>query len=200
MKKVQILSIKQNTIRVKVKSAKTSILVPFCMATTIMFMILFSLGDGNIKQVGSNMAYIYSPVNSLYSDNSGVAFASAMLDRESVDFVLPMGGTVAQVEDNGDITLVVNGSIMVKSCESGVVSEVGTTLDGVKYIKILHALDIYSVVENVNIVGVAKGDIVKKGQDIATAQEGEIITLKLFSQGSQITNIKVNQSKIVWEK
>lgn len=200
MKRVQILSIKENTIRVKVKSARNSILVPLCLSTTIMFMLLFSFGGSNIKEVGSNMAYLYSPLNSLYNDSSSVAFASAMLDKENVDFVLPMGGTVAQVGENGDICLVVNNSIMVKSCESGVVEDVGITLDGVKYIKIMHTMDIYSIVENVNIVGVAKGDIVKKGQDIATALEGETITLRLFNKGSQINNIKINQSKIVWEK
>lgn len=199
MRKVKILSIKKNVINIKVRSTKLSMLVPLCMATTIMFMLLFSLGDGNIKQVGSNMAYIYSPVNSLYNDNSGIAFASAMLDRESVDFVLPMSGTMAEIGDNGDIYLWVNNSIMVKSCESGVVDDIGVSLDGIKYIKIRHCLDMYSIVENVNIVGVAEGDIVKKGQDIATAVEGERITLKLYSQDKQISNIKINQSKILWE-
>lgn len=199
MRKVKILSIKKNVINIKVRSAKMSMLVPLCMATTIMFMLLFSLGDGNIKQVGSNMAYIYSPVNSLYNDNSGIAFASAMLDRESVDFVLPMSGAVAEIGGNGEIYLLVNNSIMVKSCESGVVDDIGVSLDGIKYIKIRHCLDMYSIVENVNIVGVAEGDIVKKGQDIATAVEGERITLKLYSQDKQISNIKINQSKILWE-
>lgn len=199
MRKVKVLSIKKNVIKVKVRTAKMSLLVPLCVATTIMFMLLFSLGDGNIKEVGSNMAYIYNPVNSLYNDNSGIVFASAMIDRESVDFVLPMSGTVAEVGENGDIYLVVNNSIMVKSCESGVVDEVGVSLDGVKYIKIRHCLDMYSIIENVNIVGVAEGNIVKRGQDIATAIEGEKITLKIYLQDCQISNIKINQSKILWE-
>lgn len=197
--KVQILSIKKNTISIKVKSAKTSILVPLCLSATIMFMLIFSFGDAEIRTVGSNMAYLYNPVNSLYSDNSTLAFASVLLDKESVDFVLPMTGTSAEVLANGDIRFVVNNSIMVKSCEGGIVDSVGTTLDGTKYIKIRHCLDMYSIVENVNIIGVAKGDIVKKGQDIATAIEGNIVTLKLFAQDNQISNIKINQSKIVWE-
>ena len=95
--------------------------------------------------------------------------------------------------------MVVNNSIMVKATEGGVVEEVGTTLDGVKYIKLKHALDVHSVVENLDIVGVAEGDIIKKGQDIATAKVGESIVLKLYLGDSQITNIKINQSKIIWE-
>jgi DNA-binding protein len=95
--------------------------------------------------------------------------------------------------------LVVNNSIMVKSSESGVVEEVGVSLNGVKYIKIKHCLDVQSVIENVDIIGVQEGEIVKKGQDIATAVEGQKIVMKLYVQDVKLTNIELNQSKIVWE-
>ena len=36
----------------------------------------------------------------------------------------------------------------------------------------MHCVDICSLIENVDILGVAIGDVVKKGQDIATAKEG----------------------------
>ena len=88
---------------------------------------------------------------------------------------------------------------MVGACEAGIVEEVGTTNDGIKYIKIKHCLDIYSLIENVDMIGVAKGEVVKRGQDIATAKTGNTVTLRLFEGDTQLTNIKVEQSKIIWQ-
>lgn len=196
---VQILSVKKNTINVRVRSSKQVFLMPICLAFTTIFMLCFSFGGTSIRQVGGRMAYIYNPVNSLYSDNSSIVFASVFIDKESLDFVLPMSGGKVELKDNGDIVIVVNNSIMVKSSESGVVEEVGVSLDGVKYIKIKHCLDVQSVIENVDIIGVQEGEIVKKGQDIATAVEGQKIVMKLYVQDVKLTNIELNQSKIVWE-
>lgn len=198
--KVQILAIKKNIINIKVKSSKQQFLIPLCLASIAIFMLCFSVGGTSLKEVGSSIAYIYNPVNSLYSDNSSIVFASVgLIDKESLDFTLPMSGCVVDVLEHGDISLLVNNSIMVKATESGVVEDVGITLDGVKYIKIKHSVDMSSVVENVDIVGVKKGDIVKRGQDIATAKTGEKVVLKLFMLDNQISKIKLNQSKIVWE-
>lgn len=197
--KVQILSIKKNTIKIKIRSNRQSLLVPMCIACIAMFLLCFSFGGTSIKQVGSGMAYIYNPVNSLYSDNSNIVFASTLIDKENLDFVLPISGAKVELIPTGDIVLTVNNSIMVKACEGGIVEEVGTTIDGVKYIKIKHGIDIHSIIENVDILGVKNGDMVKKGQDIATAIVGEKVVFKLFMHNSQITQIKLNQSKIIWE-
>lgn len=198
--KVQILSIKKNTISVKIKSSKQTILVPLCVASIAIFMLCFSFGGTSIKEVGSNMAYIYNPVNSLYNDNSSVIFANAgLIDKESLDFVLPMSGASFELQTNGDIVFTVGNSIMLKASEGGVVVESGTTVDGIKYIKIQHSQDVYSLIENVDILGVKEGDTVKKGQDVATAKIGERVVFKLFLLESQISNIKINQSKILWE-
>ena len=95
--KVQILSVKKNTINIKVRSNKQVFLVPLCIASIAIFMLCFSFGGTSIKEVGSSMAYIYNPVNSLYSDNSSIVFASALIEKESLDFVLPMSGTKAEL-------------------------------------------------------------------------------------------------------
>ena len=97
------------------------------------------------------------------------------------------------------IEFVCTNSIMIMAIESGVVREVGQTLDGVKYIKIQHSAEVESVIENVDIVGVVEGNIVKRGQDIATARLGEIITLKIFDKGSQVDTLRVNQSRVLWK-
>ena len=76
---VQILSVKKNIISVKTRSGKQVFLIPVCIAFTTIFMLCFSFGGTNLRQVGSSMAYIYNPVNSLYSDNSSLIFASATI-------------------------------------------------------------------------------------------------------------------------
>ena len=171
-----------------------------CVGLITVFMLCFSFGGEGVQQVASSMACIYNPVNSLYSDNSSIIFTSGMLiEKDSLDFVLPISGAIVSVESNGNIVLIPSNSIMVKSTEGGVVDCVGTTLDGIKYIKIRHSQDVYSVIENVDVVGVKQNDIVKKGQDIATAITGDQIVLRLYHQDNQVTNIKLNQSKIVWQ-
>lgn len=197
---VQILSVKRNVINIKFRKEKNFKLIPFCMGFIAIFMLSFSFGGTKIKDVGSSLMYVYNPVNSLYSDNSSIIFTSSFLtEKENLDFVLPMSGAKVDIDKNGNINLIVGNSIMVKSTESGVVEEVGVTLDGIKFVKVKHSLDVSSIIENVDIVGVEKGDILKKGQDIATAIQGQTIVLRLYMANIQLTNIKLNQSKIVWE-
>ena len=198
--KVQILSIKKNQIICKVKQRKLRLVMPLCSFLVVGFVAFFTLGGTSISQICNSMCYIYNPVNSLYSDNSNIIFTSAnAIDRESLNFVIPITGSEYSVKSSGDIRIVVDKSIMVKSIENGVVDEIGVTLDGIKYIKVLHCMNIYSLIENVGIVGVEEGDVIKKGQDIATAREGDVVTLKIFDGDIQLSNIKINQSKIICE-
>jgi hypothetical protein len=197
---VEILSLKRNKITFKVRKRNINFILPICLTMIVGFVTFFSIGGVTVSQICSSMCYIYNPVNSLYSDSSNIVFTSIYsINKETLDFVIPIIGAHTIVEDNGDIVMTVGNSIMVKAIESGVVEEVGTTLDGIKYIKVFHCLDVHSVIENVDIVGVAVGDVLKKGQDIATAIEGSLVTLKLFDTNSQIRNLSIHQSKIVWE-
>lgn len=199
MSKATILSIKQNLILSKKRNK--NILLPLCSFVVVAIMLCLSIENITVQQVANSMCYVYNPVNSLYSDNSSIIFASTgVLAKENLDFSVPIISTKSYIESNGDLIFEVTNSIMIKSVESGVVEEVGVTLDGVKFIKISHTTDIYSLIENVDIVGVSEGDIIKKGQDISTAKLGEKITLKFFDKDSQINNMKINQSKILWEK
>ena len=146
------------------------------------------------------MVYVYNPISSLYSDSGNLIFTSGELfNKESVDLTLPIVSSDIEVDSTGSIHIGVVNSIMVKAPDAGVVEKVGMSLDGIKYIKINHSQSISTLIENVNIIGVESGVIVKKGQDIATACEGERIVLKVFYNGFQISNIKLNQSKVVWE-
>ena len=201
MKMAQIILVKHNKI-IKVTHKKFyKKLMYICAIGIVAFVSIFTLGGTNIRQVGNYMGYIYDPVNSLYSDNSSVVFTSSLMySKDKLNFTLPIVGATSSVDNKGNIQLTVKNSIMVKSPESGVVEEIGATLNGIKYIKILHAINIHSVIENVDMIGVRVGETLKCGQDIATAGEGKVVVLKIFEDSTQITNLKINQSKIIWQK
>ena len=199
--RVQILSVKRNQIIRKVKRKHLRMVTRLCLVAVISFVTFFSVGGVGVSQLCNSMCYIYNPVNSLYSDNSNIIFTNVnAINKEILDFVVPITGAESHITARGDIEFTITNSIMVKTIEGGVVEEVGTTIDGVKYIKILHSLDVYSLIENVDILGVSKGEIVKKGQDIATAKVGHVVVLKLFDGNTQINNLVIKHSKILWEK
>ncbi len=197
--KAKILSIKQNIIVVRgSKRSKGSLLIPLCSFLIVSILLCMSIESVGINQIASSMCRVYNPVNSLYNDNSSLVFASAGISTNA-DFTLPIVSNKYEILGNGNIVIEVVNSIIVKSLENGSVEETGISNDGVKYIRIMHSLDLYTVIENVDIVGVKEFDKVKKGQEIATAKLSEKIIVKIFYCGNQVTNIKINQSKIIWK-
>jgi hypothetical protein len=147
----------------------------------------------NIKKVVA----LNNPVNSLYNDNSNVVFTNS---NKLLNFIIPISGGSFSIENDGSICFRVGSSIMVTACEDGIVEYIGYSLNGKKCIKIKHTDNIYTLIENVDIVGVAINDIVKKGKDIATAKMGEFIVLRLFKNNNQVNNIKVENGKIIWQE
>ena len=197
-KKVAILSIKKNeiTINLKKKHRSHSGISLFIIA---IFLVCFSFNVGEIKSIGLSMAQIYNPVSSLYNDNSDVVFTNALVSTNNLDFVVPLMGSNYEISIDGTIAFEVATSIMVKACESGYVEDVGITNNGVKYIKIKHSDSIWSLYENVDIVGIQKNETVKKGQDIATAKTNSKVFFQIFNGDIKISNLKINAVKIVWE-
>lgn len=191
-KKAIIINIKKREVSVKKKKDNYKN-YSFYFSIIVMILCVSILGVG-YKFLSNEISMVFNPVNSLYSDNSDIVFTSGEISK--LEFYLPMIG--AKVENNnGVIELTVGKSIMVMSPESGEIADCGVTLNGVKYIKIKHNKNIYSVIENVDILGVVKGDIVKRGQDIASAKVGERVVLKIYENDLLVTNLKINQSKII---
>jgi hypothetical protein len=199
MRTAQIVSVKRNMIRKISVKKRYSLFLSLCAMSIVVIVTIFSLGGTNIKQLSNYMSYVFDPVNSLYNDNSSVVFTSSMVSKDKLNFVLPIVGANSTIDELGNIQLKVNDSIMVKAIEGGIVEEVGVSNDGIKYIRILHTVNICSVIENLDVVGVKDGQVIKIGQDIATAKLGSIVTLRLFENNTQITDIKLNQSKIIWQ-
>ncbi len=198
MKKAEILSIKKNEIVIR-NPKKVRFTMLLLSLITIAFTVAIFSHEG-MKDFTSSMVYVYNPVNSLYSDNSGVVFTSGLvLEKESLDFIIPIKGSSVSVDGFGTITFEVGGAIMVMSPESGVVDEVGFSLDGKKYIKIRHSVEVYSIIENVDMIGVSAGQVIKRGEDIATSKEGENVTMQILLNGTPVSGLKINQSKIIWK-
>ena len=176
--RVKILSLKKNVIKIVVKK-KSRPKGYFSIIFIMLFVVVFSFGSKDIKSIGVSMSQIYNPVNSLYNDNSDIVFTNGTINGDNLMFFVPIVGNYEIMQD-GTIAFTIKNSIMVKSAEAGIVKEIGTTNNGIKYIKIKHSESVWSLIENVDIVGVEKNEIVKRGQDIATAKEGKIVYFQLF--------------------
>ena len=200
--RAEILSIRQNLIVVGKKNRRHSNLTLSLISSVLIVTVLLcmSIESVGVMQVASFMYHVYNPVNSLYSDNSSLIFASATISQANIDFSVPIVSNKSEILSSGEIIFQVVNSIMVKSIENGIIEDIGVTNDGVKYIKIMHTVDIISYIENVDIIGVSKYDRVKKGQEIATAKVGEKIKLKILVNGEQLQNLKIHQSKIIWKE
>ncbi len=198
MKTVEILSVKKNEIIIKRPVRVKSPMLIVSIAIIILTMAVFS--HESMNDITSSMVYVYNPVNSLYSDTSGVVFTSGLVsEKDYLDFNIPIKSTNVQIDEMGTISLLVGQSIIVKSSEAGVVDEVGFSNDGYKYIKIRHTTEVYSIISNLSVVGVGVGQVVKRGEDIAVAKEGECVYMQILLNGLQVSNLKINQSKIVWK-
>jgi hypothetical protein len=190
MNYVKIISLKKNEIKYVVKVKKKINYYRFIICGMI-FVIVFMLTSINYKGVINN------PVNSLYSDNSGVVFTDGYVMNEKLNFSIPIVTSNIDVLSDGTINFLVGNSIIVKAVESGVVDFVGESSDGIKYIKIMHNIDCYSIISNVDLFGVKKGDLVTKGKNIATSKMGSTVSLRMYENEMQISNISVVGSKII---
>jgi hypothetical protein len=198
---VEILSLKKNDIVYVVKLKKRK-KINFSKINFVTFIVgvfaYFSLTS--INYVSLVASVFYSPVNSLYNDSSEVVFTSGGdIQKEKFIFTIPNIGGDYEVLEDGAILICAKNSIMIKSCEDGIVDDVGVDLDGNKYIKINHGKKYQTIISGVDISGVDKGVIVKRGQDIATSQISHKIFLRIYENGVQVKNPKIEQNKIVWE-
>lgn len=196
-KRVSILSVKKNEITINVRK-KSKVRLNFSIFVILAITIVFGISSGELKTIGVSMSNIYNPVSSLYNDNSDVVFTNGLLSSENLNFYVPIVGNYELLND-GTIVFTVANSIMVKSPEAGVIKDVGITNNGIKYVKIKHSESIWSLIENVDIVGVKENEIVSRGKDIATAKVGDCVYFQLFENDIKISNIKIESTKIVWE-
>ncbi len=198
-RRVKILSVSKNEIIIKQRKTKKNYLVFLC-AFVCLFVACFVINNDLLSQLRESMIRVYNPVSSLYNDNSETIFTSGSIyDKDSANVTLPVKSAKYEILSDGTIEFTIGNSIIIMACDGGKIEKIGKTLDGCKYIEILHKSGLTSVISNIEIVGVGEGDIVKSGQDIATAKIGSKVQLSLFLNNVQITNLKISKSKIIWE-
>lgn len=198
-RRVKILSVSKNEIIIKQRKTKKNFLV-FLVAFVCLFVACFVINNDLFSQLRENMIRVYNPVSSLYNDNSETIFTSSSIyDKDSASVTLPVKNAKYEILSDGIIEFTIGNSIIIMACDGGKIEKIGKTLDGCKYIEILHKSGLTSVISNIEIVGVGEGDIVKSGQDIATAKIGSKVHMSLFLNNIQIRNLKISKSKIIWE-
>lgn len=201
MNRAKILSIQRKEIIYKTTSKKRLTRRLFAVLSLVsIFSFLTLLCNEYLNGSLDKLCYVYSPVNSLYNDTSDVVFTSiGVFEKENLDYIIPIkSGEFSQTLDG--VEFLVDNAIMVKSIESGFVESVGCSNNGIKYIRIKHSVNIVSEISGIDISGVVVGQVVKKGEDIATAKLGSKILLRILNDGSPIPNLVVSKSKIICPK
>lgn len=198
-RRVKILSLKKNEIIIRVKKKQRNYMWSTLVVVALFFLV-FATSNNILTDFRRDIVRVVSPVTPLYSDNSDAVFTSAsILEKDIVSLSVPIKNAKYEILSSGEVEFSIGTYIMVTSCDSGIVTDIGTSLDGVKYISIKHNNDIQTTIENVDIIGVKLGDIVKAGQDIATAKTNSKVILKIIQNGNINKNFKIQKSKIIWE-
>lgn len=158
-----------------------------------------NLGFGEYKDA---IYSTYNPIYSPYVEMGGIIFVNgtgySLKNTNDLEFGLIMNAENKVV--NNQIEFVASENILINAPENGLVSDIGVTNDGIKYITIIHSKDIKSVIENIDISAVKVGQMVNKNQEIATAIMGEKIILRLYKNDKQLTNLTIENNKILWKE
>lgn len=193
---VYVTKVKKNILK------SYSFVLAFMLICAVAFSISFIQGE-YYKALQTTINYIYNPVNPLYNDLGHIIFTSNSKYNEyniekDVTTIVPIISSKLKAEQD-HIAFEVAESVMVMAAADGVVETVDTTADGTRYLEVKHSKSITTRYENVDIAGVVPGDIVKQGQDIATAKTGETVKFYVLKSGKALTNLTINKNKVEWQ-
>lgn len=190
MRKLEIVNLyKHNIVHKNVKNCQPKLFLYsllMCIVSIMTFVYLSSVNNG-IKESTS----VFNPISELYRDVEVASFVSA-----NSNFIVPVKSDKYTINLNS-IDFTITSSIMIFSPANGVVDSIYG--EDVKVIKIKHSDTLYSIVKNVNIVGVKVGDKIKQGKEVATAKVGDIVTLMIENNGTLVEGLHLNKSFIKWE-
>ena len=158
-----------------------------CMVSIFSFVYMY-----NVNDVVHDSAKVFNPISELYRDVEVASFVNG-----NFSFIVPIKTDQYVIGDNS-IEFKVGSSIMVYSPANGMIE----SIDGSnrKTIKIKHSENVFSVISNVEIVGVKVGEIVKQGKEIATAKVGETLTFSIEKDGRYINGLYLNKSYVKWKE
>ena len=164
----------------------------------ILSLIMFVVITGSLLYLTRVNSYVNdlvtnaNPISELYREVDYLSF----VDASSTNIIAPIK-TDETTQNSNNIEFKVVASIMIYAPANGVV--VGINNGHNKSIKIRHASDLYSIIENVDIVGVKVGDVVKQGKEIATAKIGSKIKLMIEYKNKIVEGIYLNKNFVKWK-
>lgn len=189
--------------KVKKNIMKTySYVLAFLLICAAAFSISLVQGE-YYKILQTTIEYIYNPVNPLYNELGQIIFTSNSkyneynIEKDVVTIVPIISSKFSSQQDH--IAFEILESVMIMAGADGIVETVDTTQEGLRYIEIKHSKSLTTRYENVEIAGVVPGDIVKQGQDIATAKTGEIVKFYVIKNGQPQSNLTINKNKVEWK-
>ncbi len=153
----------------------------------------------NMEQIFTSASQVFNPLSGLYNENESAIFinSGSYIFTKDLEFCLPVKSGKVEVKNN-EVNITVQDSIMVYACEGGIVTECGISNSGSKYIKIMHSESIFSIVDNVDVIGCDQGDVVKKGREIGTCTPNSIVKISFFKDEKIAENIVVEKNVIKW--
>ncbi len=176
----------------------------------ILFVVLCGVAFGSSflfadygKTLATTISYMYDPVNPLYNDLGHIVFTNSVGYAEynvekTVTFTVPVISNKMTIQTD-HIAFEIVDSVMVVASADGVVLKVGTMENGGKYVELKHSKSLVTRYENIDIAGVVPGEVVKSGQDIATAKVGAVVKFSILRNAVAVTNLTLQQNKVVWQ-
>ena len=203
MKKLQIVNMYKNNIvykNHKNKLRKNTLIssVVFCL---LVFTCCYTkiVGGANAGDWYSDVGAVYNPITKLYNDEENLIFTNNdNVITNNGTFVMTLVSSSVSVVNNQIEIIPIENIMCVAPC-SGIVEEIGKTSDGNKYIKIKHSTKLSSIIEGVATFGIDKGNIVKQGENIATAEYNKKIVLSIYKNGKIVENLRLEKNRILWD-
>lgn len=194
MRKLEIINLYKHNIvyknikNINIKSCLLSLLL--CVVAIFSFCYLANVNNDVKSSISA-----FNPISELYRDIEVASFVSGA----SVNFIVPVK-TEKYVVNFDNIEFEITSSIVIYSPANGVVEEIGNYNHNAKFIKIKHADNLFSIINNVDIVGVKVGDIVKQGKTLATAQCGDMIIFSIENDNKKVEGLYLTKNFIKWKQ
>lgn len=199
---LKVVTLKQNVYTYKkVKHFKQNkkmlgTIFTFVLCLTILFSLKM-INITSVNQVINTATYIVNPINPLYFDMGNIVFTNGYnvvrLEDKNLSFVVPVIYSQTEIKDN-KIEFTIGNNPILKASENGVVSDIYYE-NNIKCIKIKHSKDTYSIIKNVDVLGVHLGAIVKQNQTIGTVKLNSIVTY-IVEVGGEYKSLELNKETI----
>lgn len=200
---LKVVNIKQNiylykTLKHKKQNKKiygTIFMFALCLCSIF---LLKTINLTSINQVLNTATYIVNPINPLYFDMGNIVFTNGYnvirLDDEDVDFICPVSYSNYTLNSES-VEFEVGTNPILKACGNGVVSDIFYESNNVKCVKIKHANNTFSIIKNIDVLGIHLGALVKQGQTIGTVKLNSKVTLIIEVNGEN-KPLSINKEKV----